>query len=284
VLTAPAAGIVQELQIEVGQRVHRHQLLMTLDVPELDARSKALAAAAATAQSEATRQKDLLSQGITSQRQYDEAVAAATSAREEAQAARRLNARTRITAPIAGGVQRVAVQPGERVDVGAVLLSIISSDTVDLMAAVPAEELGRIHTGNPAMVSAEGDSTQARGRVRAIAPGVDSATGSGWVVIRIPNPTGLLRPGAGASATIQLGVRKDVLVVPDAALVVVGDSLTVFVVGADSTVSTHTVTVTTRTGGRAEVRSDGLSAGSVVVTQGAYGLENGMHVVPSGRP
>jgi membrane fusion protein (multidrug efflux system) len=283
VLAAPSAGVVAQVHAQVGQRVRRGDPLLTLDVPELDSRAEALAAAAAAAEREAGRQHDLLSQGITSQRQADEAAAAALAARAEAETSRRLLARTRLTAPIRGAVQRVAVQQGERVEVGAVLLEIIAADTVDLLASVPAAALDRIHPGQRARVTAEGDSSGAWARVQAIAPGVDPATGSGWILLRAPNPGGRLRPGAGATATIQLGTRQGALIVPESALVVVGDSLTVFVVGADSTVTPHAVSVGTRAGGRAEVRGT-LSPGDLVVTQGAFGLAAGMRVVPTARP
>jgi cobalt-zinc-cadmium efflux system membrane fusion protein len=92
-----------------------------------------------------------------------------------------------------------------------------------------------------------------------------------------------LRPGAGARATIQLRTQHDALIVPESALVVVGDSLTVFIMAADSTVTPRAVVVGTRAGGRAAVRGD-VSTGDVVVTRGAFGLEAGMHVVPTAQP
>ena len=283
VLTAPSAGVVEQVQAQVGQRVHRGALLLRLDVPELDSRTAALESAAAAAEREATRQRELLSQGITSQRQADDAAAAALAARGDADASERLLARTRLTAPIRGAIQRVAVQQGERVEVGAVLLEIIAADTVDLLASVPAGVLGGIRVGQRARVTAEGDSSVVWARVQAIAPGVDPATGSGWVLVRAPNRDGKLRPGSGARATIQLGTQQDALIVPESALVVVGDSLTVFVMAADSTVTPHAVAVGTRAGGRAAIQGD-VKAGDVVVTEGAFGLEAGMHVVPTARP
>ena len=283
VLTAPSAGVVEQVYAQVGRPVHRGDLLLRLDVPELDSRTAALESTAAAAEREAARQRELLSQGITSQRQADDAIAAALAARGDADASRRLLARTRLTAPIRGAIQRVAVQQGERVEVGAILVEIISADTVDLLATVPASALSGIRVNQRASVTEEGESAAAPARVQAIAPAIDPTTGSGWVLIRAPNPGGRLRPGAGASATIQLGTQHDQLIVPESALVVVGDSLTVFVVAADSTVTPRAVTVGTRVGGRAVIRGE-IAAGDIVVTQGAFGLEAGMHVVPTPRP
>jgi len=98
-------------------------------------------------------------------------------------------------------------------------------------------------------------------------------------VIRVPNRDGRLHPGAAATARVRLGVHSDVLVVPDSALVLAGDSSVVFVVAADSVAHQRAVQRGVRAGGRTEVRGD-LRAGDRVVTTGAFGLQDGMHVVP----
>jgi RND family efflux transporter MFP subunit len=112
---------------------------------------------------------------------------------------------------------------------------------------------------------------------------VDSLTNAGEAVIRVPNSEGRLHPGAAATARIRLGVRRDVLVVPDSALVLAGDSSVVFVVGADSVAHQRTVERGVRAGGRTEIRGD-VRSGDRVVTTGAFGLQDGMHVVPGAVP
>jgi HlyD family secretion protein len=77
-------------------------------------------------------------------------------------------------------------------------------------------------------------------------------------------------------------VRPDVLVAPDAALVLVGDSTTVFVVGRDSVVHQRAVTRGLRVAGRSEVTGD-VRPGDRVVTTGAFGLQDGMRVVPANQ-
>jgi hypothetical protein len=121
-----------------------------------------------------------------------------------------------------------------------------------------------------------------------VAPAVDSLTNAGQVVIRVPDPAGGgqgagggLRAGLGATAIVSVGARYRALLISDSALVVLGDSLAVFVVGADSVAHARTVAAGVRRGGRAEIVR-GLSAGERVVTSGAFGLSDGMRVVPSG--
>jgi multidrug efflux pump subunit AcrA (membrane-fusion protein) len=56
--------------------------------------------------------------------------------------------------------------------------------------------------------------------------------------------------------------------------------MSVFVIGADSVAHAHSVTVGVRQNGRAEVSGD-LQPGDRVATTGAYGLSDGMRVVPT---
>ena len=253
-LTAPAAGVVRDVRVQIGDRVPRGGVVAQLDVPELAADAAQKAAAAAQAEREAARQQQLLSDGITSARQAEEAVANARQASAAAAAARDLLARTRVTSPIAGLVQDVLVQRGERVDAGRPLVQVVAPDTLDLAVPVSSADLRRLSVGLPAEVTQDGDTASVRGRLAALAPGVDSLTNAGEAVVRIPNRGGRLHPGASATARIGLGVRRGVLVVPDSALVLAGDSSVVFVVAADSVAHQRAVERGLRAGGRTEVR------------------------------
>jgi membrane fusion protein (multidrug efflux system) len=279
VLAAPAAGVVRAVRAQVGDRVARGAPVIELEVPELAADAAQKTAAAAQAERESARQQQLLADGITSARQAEEAAASASQAKAAAAAANDLLTRTRITSPLTGRVQEIMVQRGERVDAGRALAQVIAPDTLDLAAPVPAPDLARLRTGLAAEVVQDGDTTRMTGWLAALAPGVDTVTNAGEAVIRIPNRGGRLHPGATATARLRLGVRHDALVAPDSALVLAGDSTVVFIVGADSVAHARGVVIGLRADGRTEIRGD-VRAGDRVVTTGAFGLEDGMHVVP----
>jgi len=279
-LAAPAAGVVRAVRAQVGDRVARGAVVIELEVPELAAEAAQKAAAAAQAEREAARQQQLLSDGITSARQAEEAAASARQATAAAAAARDLLARTRVTSPLTGQMQEVMVQRGERVDAGRTLAQVVAADTLDLVVPVPAPDLARLRTGLPADVLQDGDTVVAHGWLAALAPDVDTLTNAGEAVVRVPNRPGRLHPGASATARIRLGVRHDVLVAPDSALVLAGDSTVVFVVGPDSVAHARAVVRGLRADGRTEIRGE-VRAGDRVVTTGAFGLEDGMHVVPA---
>ncbi len=282
-LSAPTDAVVRGVHAQVGEPVAAGRLLLELEAPELVTQAQSLRAAADAADADLARQRDLFQQGITARRQLEEREASATSARAAAVAAERLLARTRVTSPIAGGVQRMLVQPGERVSAGQPLVEVVNGRGLDLVASVAPADLARLAVGQAATVSADAGGEPSPARVHAIAPGVDSLTGAGAVVIRIGATGSSLRPGGGATARVSLPVERGALVVPDSALVLVGGTLNVFVIGADSVAHARPVEVGVRSGSRASVRGE-LQPGNRVATTGAYGLVDGMRVVPAVHP
>lgn len=280
-LTAPVAGQVRQTNVQVGQRVASGDLLIRLDAPELSAAAQRGELAAQVAEQDAQRQRGLLDEGVTSRRTVEEKDALARSARADAISADAQLARASIRSPIAGEIQRVMVQTGERVDAGSPLVEVVDRSSLDLVGAVPAAALPLMRPGQSVSVMAEGFPSAISGRVHAVSPALDSASHSGQVIIRIENG-GRLPAGLGARGLIRVGLLRGVLLVPDSALVVLGDSQSLFVVGPDSVVHSHTVVILARREGRVAVQGD-LEPGASVVTAGAWGLADGMRVVPAAR-
>ncbi|MEO8294882.1 MAG: efflux RND transporter periplasmic adaptor subunit [Gemmatimonadota bacterium] len=282
VLTAPADAVIRSVLVQVGQSVARGQLLIDLDAPDLQREARSLRAEAARAGQELKRQQDLLSSGITSRRQVEEAATTATSATAAADAAEQLLARARVTAPIAGAVQSLRRNAGERVAAGDSLVEVVNSQRLDLVAVAPASVLTRLRMGQSATIHPEGSADSASGTIRGISPAIDTTTNSGTVVIRLGRFDPSFRPGSGATATVTLGIHRGVFLVPDSALIVSGSETTIFLVRADSTVKAVPVTVGVRANGLAEVIGE-IHTGEVVVTTGSYGLADSMRVVPRVR-
>jgi membrane fusion protein, multidrug efflux system len=280
-LVAPGPAVVDRVLVQVGAEVARGQVLVTLDAPDLRERSAAADAVAAAAVQERDRLERLLRDGVAARRSVEDAVARAEAALAEQRLARDLLERTRVRAPLEGGVQTVAVQPGERVDAGQLLASVVDADTLDLIAAVPAGVMASLALGQAAVVMVDDMPGAHPARVVGITPAVDSIANAGQVILRLHNAGERLRPGSGGRGVVRTGVHRDVLVIPEAALVRDGDSLAVFVVGPDSLVSRRRVVPVARAAGRVEVVGR-LGAGDLLVTVGALGLREGMRVVPSG--
>jgi membrane fusion protein (multidrug efflux system) len=280
-LTAPADGVVRNIAVQVGQQVVRGQHLLSVDAPDLQAQARSARAQATAANQNAERQRELLRAGVSSEKQVQEAEAAATAAEASAHSAESLLSRTNVTAPISGAVQAITVNAGERVSSGQPLIQVVNGKVLTIVATVPAPVLARLRTGMPATVSIEGAPDTVEGSVQGISPAVDTVSNAGTVVISLRRFPPTFRPGAGATARVVTSVHRNALIVRDSAVVVLGSTPTVFVVQPDSTVKAHPVEIKVRSGGLVEIAGD-LKPGDRVVTTGAYGLSDGMHVIPGG--
>jgi membrane fusion protein (multidrug efflux system) len=117
------------------------------------------------------------------------------------------------------------------------------------------------------------------GQITAIAPQVDSETRQIRVQGTLPNDDRRLRPGMFANVSVVLPARRDVVTLPQSAVVNQPYGDLVYVVrppaeaGAPRRVEQRFVTLGARRGTQVAVR-DGLSGGEQVVSAGQIKLRN----------
>jgi HlyD family secretion protein len=270
----------------------------------------------ALAQSNLSRQQKLFERGIAPRKDVDDAKtqatvsAASTQQAESALAAARVNAakgigdaRTQasvtaggveaaqaaldlahaqfaqasIRSPIAGTVTKRSINDGETVDPATPVFEVIDAASLDLIANVPAGYLGRIKSGDLAVVHIDPfPEKEFTGGVVQVAPAVDPQTNTVVVRVRLANPDGELKAGVYANARIAVEIHQDALIVPDTALVVEGDDTFVFVSKGEK-VEKRKVTVGIRDDKRIEI-AEGLKEGESVVSAGAFGLGDGTKI------
>jgi len=97
---------------------------------------------------------------------------------------------------------------------------------------------------------------------------IDVKTGTIRISATFPNPDRTLRPGQYGRVRAETHMRHDALLVPQRAVSELQGSHQLRVVGSDNTVSTKTVKVGERVGGR-WIIEDGLQPGTRVVVEGA---------------
>jgi membrane fusion protein (multidrug efflux system) len=103
------------------------------------------------------------------------------------------------------------------------------------------------------------------------------ASRSFGVKVRVPNPDGALRPGMFARGAIIVGVRPQVVQVPERAVVAATSGPLVFVVKDARAVRTSVVLGEHSGDGFVEITS-GLAAGDQVVVEGQEGLSDNQPV------
>jgi multidrug efflux pump subunit AcrA (membrane-fusion protein) len=182
-----------------------------------------------------------------------------------------------IAAPIDATVMSININPGESADPTKPLVQLMAMDRLMVDVDVPADQLPAKTEGLSAQIipdprgSPADPGNVAVGTVSFVSPQVDPKTGAVTIGIDLPANANL-RPGLAVRVRVIVEEHKDVLAVPQEAVVTDenGDSV-ISLVEADQ--ATHkTVKVGIQENGLVEISADGLKEADTVVTAGAFGL------------
>jgi HlyD family secretion protein len=180
---APLSEVLAEVVVERGQEIARGALLARLDPTLADAEiargEAALAAArtgAAVAKIDLQRVQELRRGRVTSQQDLDRAELAEAEAQarmREAEAAlvaaRKRRADLVLVAPVAGTVDQLPFEPGERVPAGAVIAVLVAHENPWVRVWVPEARFAQVGPGTPAQVRIDGVAGVLRGSVLDVA-------------------------------------------------------------------------------------------------------------------
>jgi RND family efflux transporter MFP subunit len=279
---------ISEILVDVGTAVRKGQTLAKLDETllraDVDQRAAALAEAQASlaeAKANAERMLSLRKQGIISEQeslQKTTAAATATARVSSAQAQlstaeQRLKYAT-IVAPDFGVISVRTVSVGQLAPAGTDMFKMIRQNRVEWRAEIPEAQIASVHEGMPVKVR-RADGTFANGRIRAVAPGLDSNTRRGIAYADLKLEKGIL-PGMFASGTIELG-KQQTRILPLAAVTVRDGFSYVFVLGTDNKVAQRRVEVGRFFTDGVEILG-GVSSNEAIVAQGAGFLRDGDQV------
>lgn len=276
--TARANETQARSNLERQRRLFERGIAPRKDADDAETQAKVAAAAVRQAESALAAARVNATKGLGEARTQSSVAAGGVEAAQAAlDVARAELARAAIRSPIAGTVTKRSVNDGEAVDPATPAFEVINSASLDVVANLPAGYLGRVRTGNVAVVHLEAlPEKEFTGGVVQVAPSVDPQTNTVAVRVRLANPDGELKAGIFATARIAVEIHQNALVVPQAALVVEGDETFVFVPQGEK-VEKRKVTVGIRDGEQIEI-TEGLKDNEKVVTQGAYGLGDGTKI------
>jgi multidrug efflux pump subunit AcrA (membrane-fusion protein) len=182
---------------------------------------------------------------------------------------------TVVRSPIAGTVSTRAVDPGELVGIGTPSFVIIDVSSLTAEASVEESTVRTLLRGQAVPVSID-DSGVLGGVVETISPAADPRTQGYIVKVRINAPPQAVRPGMFARLSFPVDTRRDVLVVPNSAVITeTGVDYVFAVVGG---VVKKTAVQTGISDDAVTEITGGLSDGDLVVTEGQSFLNDGERV------
>lgn len=233
------SGILQRLNVNIGDAVEAGDVLAELDATEFRARYDQALAASETARVEEhftgvdlARARELHANGVISEadlnaveRSHQVAAANLRQSEANARAAEVQLGYAVIRAPVSGVVASVSTQVGETVAASftsPTFVTIIDLDRLEIWAYVDETDIGRVAVGQRATFSVDTYSeTEFTGRVTAIQPKaeiVDNVVNYVTLIEIGPREGKILRPEMTTTVNIVLEGREDVLTLPNGAV------------------------------------------------------------------
>jgi membrane fusion protein, multidrug efflux system len=221
-IRAEMAGSVINTFAEAGQPVRAGQALAQIDASVLRDQALSARSALATAQSsyeiakrDLDRNETLLKAGAIAERQVEasrnQTQAAGTqlaNARAQLANVQKMLDKASVQAPFAGIVSQRSINAGDVVSPGSALYTVVDPASMQLEAAVPADQLGSVRIGMPVEFKVNGYPNRTfPGRITRVNPTADPATRQVKITAAIPNAGNTLVGGLFAEGRVTTETR-----------------------------------------------------------------------------
>ena len=311
-ITPQISGQLMEVCITEGQQVKKGQVLFRIDsrnaqleLESAEANLLAAQASESSAKLEFESAKNLYAKGIASkymldnaENSYKQAIASVAQYKATADRARVNLGFCTITSPVTGVIGSIPVYAGDQVNTSTYLTMV--SGNAKMYAEFSVSESVLEHETDTAKTKDEavenkvekaldafpdvtflyksGVEYPIKGRITSVTGTVDRTTGALTCKATFDNPNGSLYSGIQGTVVIPIE-EKDVMVVPQNAVVRLLDKSLVYKVGADSCAYSTIVTTAGIGAERDLVITSGLEVGDVIVTEGANNVHEGQRVL-----
>jgi membrane fusion protein, multidrug efflux system len=285
-VSADLPGTVARIGFESGQSVHAGDILVELDTRQERAQLAALEAQRDLAGVNFGRMKQLVSEGVISRMDYDQATAQQKATEANVAEIRATIERKTIRAPFSGNLGIRQVNLGQYLPAGQAIVPLQALNPIYVNFGVPQQTAAKVQVGLGLHVRKEDQPGVAfPGHVTAIDSVVNEATRNVQVQATLPNPTGKLHPGMFVQVEVALGGGQSVIALPASAInyAPYGDSVFVITDLKDPSGKTYRgvhqqfVKLEGSRGDQVAIIS-GVNPGDEIVSSGVFKLRNGAAV------
>ena len=202
VLGTRAAGVVEELPVRQGSRVKRGDVIAKLQAEGKEAAVETARQLLSQREAEGKAAQRLAERGSMPALQLDNAMSALASARSQLEMAQADLDRNILRAPFDGVIDKVDVELGSSVQVGATVATLLNLDPVLARGEVSERDLRYVKPGDKADVRLV-NGQEVEGEVRYISRDATSATRTFRVEVAIPNEDRSVPAGMTAEITLR---------------------------------------------------------------------------------
>jgi HlyD family secretion protein len=183
-----------------------------------------------------------------------------------------------IRSPIDGVVTERPLFAGETAAAGTPLITVMDTSALIAKAHIAQSLAQQLKVGSEAEIHVPGVADPVAAKVSLISPALDAGSTTVEVWIDVGNKSGTLKVGTPVKVTIAGASIAQAWKIPNSAVLTAEDgSKSAMVVGADGAAHRKPVTLGITDGEDVEVKS-GLAQSDMVITGGAYGLDEGTKV------
>jgi membrane fusion protein (multidrug efflux system) len=280
-LSLEVSGIVDRIDFSSGDDVAAGAVLLRLRSDDDAAKLQALQATADLAQITYDRDVKQWKAQAISQAAVDSDTFNLKNARAQVEQQKAMLDKKLLRAPFAGHLGIRAVDVGQYLNAGTVVVTLQALDPIYADFFLPQQALDQIRIGQAVALKVDTYPGQTfAGKIAAINPQVDAGSRNVQVRAALGNPDRRLLPGMYATIDIDVGAQQHHITLPQTAIAYNPYGSTVFLIeqqGAAHTARQSFVTTGATRGDQVAVLS-GVKPGDVVVTSGQMKLHNGSPV------
>ena len=292
-LSTRMMGYVNKVHVNVGDKVRKGQLLVSINNSDLQAKRAQVnagiteaTAAFNNAQKDYNRFKNLFADNSASQKEMDDMTANFEMAKARLESANQMknevNAQftySNITAPFSGTVTSKNVEAGNMANPGVPLISIETPGAFEVMAMVPESEISAIKKGTTVDVLVKSINQTIKGKVTEVSTSAKNTGGQYLVKIDLDKTEANIL--SGMFTTVQFPVERKaktaMVLVPTEAIVTNGQLSGIYTPSQSNTAMLRWLRLGRTFGDQVEVLS-GLNADEAYIVSAEGKLYNGAKI------
>jgi len=283
-LSLEVAGVVDTITFNSGDDVEQGTLLLKLRSDDDQAKLESLQATADLNEITYDRDQKQFKLQAVSQATIDTDAANLKNARAQVAQQQAILDKKFLRAPFAGHLGIRAVDLGQYLGAGTVIVTLQALDPIFVDFFVPQQSVDQVRLGQPATVKVDAFKDQTfSGEISAINPKVDSSSRNVQIRATLKNADHKLLPGMYATIDIATGSPQDYITLPQTAITFSPYGNTVYVVddkgkdasGKPQLIARQTFVTTGATRGDQIAVLKGVNEGDTIVTSGQIKLHNG---------
>ena len=292
-LSTRMMGFVDKVYVNVGDKVAKGQMLISINNADLQAKLAQVnasiteaTAAYKNAEKDYKRFQNLLAENSASQKEMDDMTAHFEMAKARLEAANQMKnevnaqfAYVNIRAPFSGIVTNKFIEVGDMANPGMPLVSVEAPGNFEVLSLVPESEISQVKDGAKVEVDVKALNETVSGTVTEVSTSAKNTGGQYLVKVSLDKTEASILSGMYVTVKfpVERKVKSQVVLIPNSAIIENGQLTGVYVVGDNNTALLRWLRLGRKFGNEVEVLS-GLNSEETYVISSEGRLYNGAKI------